>query len=108
MCSDHSEEKIPSTPCGQFPLQLDTATGLLSADNIDESQLDTVLWYPNGGYACYFVEVGTEYWDVPSRYAAYLRSGPPRHRSDPLRLRWVSPNTLKNFRRSAVLASYWN
>ena len=79
--------------------------GLLSPENIDVERLSTVLWYPAGGYACYLVEVGTHFVDVPARYEKILKAGPPRHRSDPLRLRWVPIETLRTFIKSAATST---
>ena len=83
-------------------LNCQIAVGLLSSENIDVERLSTVLWYPAGGYACYLVEVGTHFVDVPARYEKVLKVGPPRQRSDPLRLRWVPIETLRTFIRSAA------
>ena len=66
-------------------------------------RLSTVMWYPAGGYACYLVEVGNHFSDVPLQYERILRAGPPRQRSDPLRLRWVTIETLRTFLRSAAI-----
>ena len=79
-----------------------TPAGLLSAENIDVERLSTVLWYPAGGYACYFVEVGTQFVDVPAQYEKVVRAGTPRHRSDPLRLRWVPIDNIRSFIRFAA------